>query len=383
MNKFFENIKKEDLETNRLLIESLSTKAKTQSMDEYYDFLGDACNYVYKNKLNSNETRSILEPFSKNYDMDEIIIILCRDYVAPKAEVRYIVSVTNDTTDIIEMLTRFLYERNSFNYSVVAENLLYCYQHDLTNSEIEILMQNLNDYIETSRNHQNEDVIKYLQNKRKFDDQGYQKPSWVSIIKGENISLLASVPIEDSEEDAVFGSIPKEFSDFSLSIVPDKKSGEKEFSFSELSDKTMESIQSYLDISNKVEREESKMRIGDPFRVWGPINKIVGAECSGAPGGKGPCRMLLCRCLDTEEDQDVETSNFFDGKCDGCSGHIKDISHSIRFPSRNGGWKGWFCSFKCLVEKSPHTIHTEENILIGIMKQNLETKGIMDRSVFC
>ena len=120
------------------------------------------------------------------------------------------------------------------------------------------------------------------------------------------------------------------------------------------------------------------------LEFWGPINRIENRECSGTPYGKGPCRMFLCRCLENfEEERDGNDQQWFSGKCDGCGSFIKDISHSIRFPHRNGGWKGWFCSFKCMIDNSPYLIKTEENILIGFMKQNLETLGIMDRSSFC
>ena len=53
------------------------------------------------------------------------------------------------------------------------------------------------------------------------------------------------------------------------------------------------------------------------------------------------------------------------------------------FPATGGGWEGCYCSFECLTEKGDRILSKEENLLIGIMKDNIERYGIMDRSSFC
>ena len=58
--------------------------------------------------------------------------------------------------------------------------------------------------------------------------------------------------------------------DFVFQLVSDKITGEKEFAFSDLSKNVKNSLKSYLQMSNKIESEESKMKIGNSFRVLGP-----------------------------------------------------------------------------------------------------------------
>jgi len=99
--------------------------------------------------------------------------------------------------------------------------------------------------------------------------------------------------------------------------------------------------------------------------------------------------MLQCECLETEgyEESEVYENNgeisWFQGRCDSCRKFILDVSHALRFPNHNGGWKGCYCSFDCLHNDPPHKVTKEENILLGIMKETIDREGIMDRSSFC
>ena len=87
--------------------------------------------------------------------------------------------------------------------------------------------------------------------------------------------------------------------------------------------------------------------------------------------------MLLCTCLVPEEEP------WFTGRCQICDDFIMDSSHALRFPNEGGGWEGGYCSFECLTENGDRTLTKEENLLIGMMKDSIETYGIMDRSSFC
>ena len=51
--------------------------------------------------------------------------------------------------------------------------------------------------------------------------------------------------------------------------------------------------------------------------------------------------------------------------------------------TEDGGWKGCYCSFDCMEKDPPHMVSKEETILLGIMKNNIDRHGIMDRSSFC
>ena len=63
--------------------------------------------------------------------------------------------------------------------------------------------------------------------------------------------------------------------------------------------------------------------------------------------------------------------SWFKGKCDSCRNFILDISHALRFPNRDGGWKGCYCSFKCLHNDPPHKVHKEENTITCTKQQTL------------
>ena len=200
MSYNFSNFKKDDTEKNSIIVEAMIEKSRSRSVESFYDFFGDVCEYIEKNQLKSEEIRRLLEPFSKDYDMDDVVIMLCKDYVAPKKTVKYIVSNIKDLSSPIDLLNKYFYDRNYGSYSEVAENILYCFDYNLTNEDIQNLMENLQDYVQISRNQKNDDIISYLNSKKQFVEEEYKKPDWVSIIPGENISLLATVPVEETEE---------------------------------------------------------------------------------------------------------------------------------------------------------------------------------------
>ena len=84
------------------------------------------------------------------------------------------------------------------------------------------------------------------------------------------------------------------------------------------------SIQTFLKASTDSEISESGVKIGSPERVWGPKNDIQGVGCCSGPGGEGPCRMLQCECLESEETEDNGAYDYkgeitwFQGRCDSC-----------------------------------------------------------------
>ena len=394
MDKLYYNLRKDDPGHNKIVIETLIIKFKSQESEEYYELLGSVCDYIYHEKLGSENIKSMLEPFDEEEDLDCVIITLCRDFVTSNDVTLYIVKNLRYLSDIITMLSLAFYKKKDSSYAMIAENLLSCYQYELTNKDIQTLIENLQKYVDDSMD-KNFCVMKmYLEGKRKFDFETYEKPYWVSLIDGENISLLSSVPVGetyDYKEIAKYDKLPEFVSGFFHQFVPKSKKLEDDdqsFYYDDLPGNIKESINTFLMVSNESESRESKMKIGTPERVWGPINRIMGEDCCSGPDGKGPCRMLLCECLGEEDnDEGIYTPSegltWFHGRCDACNAIIPDISHSIRFPRRHGGWKGCFCSFECLFQEPPYIIEEQENILLNIMKQNINKLGIMDRSSFC
>jgi hypothetical protein len=93
--------------------------------------------------------------------------------------------------------------------------------------------------------------------------------------------------------------------------------------------------------------------------------------------------MLLCRCFeryDFDDDEDVvdEDPNleWFAGYCLQCRLTILHKWYALRLPIPTGGWKGTYCSFKCLREASPNILTTK---LIDRIEVSIKKSGIQDR----
>jgi hypothetical protein len=68
---------------------------------------------------------------------------------------------------------------------------------------------------------------------------------------------------------------------------------------------------------------------------------------------------------------------WYTGKCDRCDLYIRDIKHSIRYPVKNGGWRGCFCGMLCMIH-SDHITDEYEQTRFEMMFSQLEIYGILD-----
>jgi hypothetical protein len=396
MNQFLRKLDLDKLDQNSDFLEAYMMKARVKNdREEFFDFVGEICEFVVSKNLTSGQARCILEPIDEEGDMDNIIIMLCRDFVCDRETVRRIVQLFTDLSGVIYMLTLAFYKASE-NYGVVAENIIYSYDHTLTNTNIENLLENLKDYEDASRDlDKNLPTIKtYLESKRVFDPDEYQKPGWVSLQEGENVSLLTTVPTGnayDTGEETKFDNLIEDEENFFFEFIKRNKSEDESesFFFSDLPEEVRRSVNEFLKGGVRLESEESKLKIGTPDRVWGPMNRMLDRDCCSGPDSKGPCRMLQCECLEIDEETENEIYlpedglSWFKGECDSCRKVIEDMSHSVRFPYRHGGWKGCYCSFECMIKLPPYQIMREENIILNVMKQSIHMHGIMDRSSFC
>lgn len=125
------------------------------------------------------------------------------------------------------------------------------------------------------------------------------------------------------------------------------------------------------------------------FQEFGPVNTIYNHYNHDHDNSDytkyGGCRMLLCNEF---EDCDVDgyqvdllnehdsKINWFRNKCDICYNNICAQHHALRLPLLHGGWKGCYCSFECMKQDidDPCTA-----LMVGRMKEQLETFGIRDR----
>lgn len=127
------------------------------------------------------------------------------------------------------------------------------------------------------------------------------------------------------------------------------------------------------------------------FREYGPVNTVYEGqgeseyECSKYGG----CRMLLCNEFEaTMDGEDIDLMadydligerSWFTGQCqyEECKTHkIQAHHYALRLPLMYGGWKGCYCSFKCL-EACTNDSYTRT--MIHIMKEQIMELGIRDR----
>jgi len=190
-----------------------------------------------------------------------------------------------------------------------------------------------------------------------------KKPSWVSINEGESISMLnnTSLGLSLDDKDVFMKEAAK-----GMDLINVK--GDKE-DFLRLFMST---------ITDNVDKDTSS---NQSFRVWGPENRFDDRDCVSNPEAKGPCRMLLCTCRDAEENEGEIKTEWFTGECDNCKREIQDISHAVRYPAREGGWKGCYCCFRCVFESPPYQMKKEDNARLKMHDTRLKEIGIMDRSV--
>ena len=163
----------------------------------------------------------------------------------------------------------------------------------------------------------------------------------------------------------------------------------------------------YEDIENKIKHENELLKVpenlelkeiikigismGDNFqeldlpngfyitanRIFGPRNSFENQECQWSI--KGGCRMLTCMCHEEIENEDTNF-DWFDGSCDGCMNHIKNKSHCLRYPCKNGGWKGTYCGMACMSTNNREEIDEYTEIRFDRIEEIIGEYGIYDRS---
>ena len=204
-------------------------------------------------------------------------------------------------------------------------------------------------------------------------------PPWVTVEEGENISLLTEVDIGDSKIQAgKYEELLDRATDifYSFMATPEKSGG------------TLVQEKIPLDIRKTVQAYLSSVSSDGNVlatRVFGPQNAFMDHDCPYNLKKMGPCRMLNCYCRgsgDLVTDAQSDEIEWFDGSCDVCRKGIRDKSHALRYPYKNGGWVGVYCSIDCLRESE--FFNEEEDYDQYIRMENLgatlKQHGIMDRT---
>lgn len=139
------------------------------------------------------------------------------------------------------------------------------------------------------------------------------------------------------------------------------------------------------------------------FRILGPVNAVIDANLTSEAicSKYGGDRMFTCNefeVIDVEDDSEDFNVDWFTGNCQQCNLKIDNRYWAVRRPLAEGGWKGCYCSWKCVREEviipscndvEMCSIEEEERVdpnlamqaIITRIEANMNRIGIQDRRV--
>jgi hypothetical protein len=331
--------------------------ALSHDPDEYVNKLGETISLLRKHRAEEDVIYSVLTQFDlQSNDIDTAVITALETFVCTREDLRYIVQNCSYISDIKFIMGQIM---DNVSFSQIMTNLLYAYEDKMTNDDLLDLKEHLDMY-ESKTRKKLPSVMNYIERNMKLKA---KKPKWVSIEEGENKSYIekVSLGLDLDNKDIFMKQLEEESS--KLNIKGDMK---------QMIDMFASSVSDIIDKDTSYNKS---------FRVWGPENRFDDRDCVANPEGKGPCRMLQCLCRDAEENEGDLPIDWFTGKCDGCNRIIQDMSHTVRYPAKAGGWKGCYCSFQCTSESSPYQMNKEDQIRLKEVQKRVIEVGIMDRSL--
>jgi hypothetical protein len=97
------------------------------------------------------------------------------------------------------------------------------------------------------------------------------------------------------------------------------------------------------------------------FMILGPVNPIVEGDFTQQDHicfKYGGCRMFYCNCYESDwlnpEDETrpyyPNVPLWFTGICEECGREVEKRCYAVRRPLPQGGWRGTYCSWKCLYD---------------------------------
>lgn len=317
-----------------------------------------------------------------NQDIDYIFVRLIEGYHLSTPELKKLwghIQVHGTYQSITKI---YLLNRKRKNFSFFFTTLLQLFEKTLDLEELKTL----------------EKIVSELSSKTKIpidDIQHYistsigeisvaPKPPWVDVREGENLSLLTTVSAGGEVSEKRFQNLLDESTDIFHSFVYEPSSGDEKGTFvkEKIPLNIRETIQTFMSGISSVEVDPEDEILAN--RVFGPQNRFKDKNCPYNLNEIGPCRMLNCYCRGKNETSpDVDSGiEWFDGFCDVCSSTILNKSHAVRYPFKNGGWIGVFCSFRCLHRSIffSGAENIDQMIRLENLKSTLMEHGIMDRT---
>lgn len=308
--------------------------------DFKFDLLSiEASNILFQYMFNNFENEEIVYEAWKETDMDDKTSFFTKLFFY------------NIDTDIISKIQKI--EEKDY-YEVMAELIFLSENDDVLSVAIKV-----HDFF-------GEQNIKTYENLKKDSEK-------INII----IYELMDDYIRNSKSN-IETSIPEYLKDFDLVVPKEPPVNEKvdekiNIDISKLANSILEFSKEYFfvnDIQNIKDIEEKLRNMSSEelnslianmenehtiklFRIYGPSNAFNDENIPNQD------RMFICSYYDYNLDilHDMEADeenlpNWFTEYCDFCNKKIDNYRYAVRIPMINGGWKGCYCSWECIMKEN-------------------------------
>jgi hypothetical protein len=323
-------------------------------------------------------------------DVEGVIGDLAATMMCFQKNLNYIVDVLKDSINILSILDLHIRTRygTGMVFSLVCDRLLEAFH--LENLE-DFQWDHLEDTVEEtlhasqydphfisremySETRNNKDVKRYIEYKRKklLNNVKAKKPEWVMEPKTHGV-------LDETEEK--YKSF--EFLNSEKVLTQLKEAIDSHVKIDPLDFEQTQQLEKITSMA--ISLKENILNQNEDFppeRYYGPSNEIFGQDCCGM---KGPCRMFYCICRNDEDyentsylDVELNKQAWFNGTCEECGIGIEKFRYAIRYPVKDGGWIGCFCSFECMKKSNIRPNDSESDLRIKEIKETITKIGIVD-----
>lgn len=325
-----------------------------------------------------------LKNYFKTEDIDMILINIISGYLLSRDEIKKLWDKIKIYGNLISITEKYLRKRKEMNFGTFFSTLEHLYR-PLDLNDFKRIITRV-ERLKSKTKIPVEDAIHYLETRIGNLDLA-PIPNWINIKDGENMSLLTKVDIGSIAAEGIQSGEYKKLMDKATDIFYSfEPSSDGDILVAEnISLDIRETVQNYLSsisiLPDDGRTDDAKLA----NRVFGPQNAFIDQHCPYNLNELGPCRMLNCFCRgngDLVLDAQTDQKEWFDGNCDICNRRIRDKSHALRYPYKNGGWIGVFCSFSCLEESEFFNgiEDFDQYIRMENLGATLVRDGIMDRT---
>ena len=326
-------------------------------------------------------------------DVEGVLGDLSATMLCVQKNLNYLIDVLKNSINILSILDLHLRTRygTGMVFSLVCERLLEAFRlsnledfqwDHLIDTADETLKGSLFDphfisresYSETQNN---KDVKRYIEHKRKtlLNEFKCKKPEYASI---KTIIDKEGKDVIESEE--IYKKISSESLDSEKLLSLMKDTIENNVIIKSKEDQEIIEKIAQLSISFK----DNLLNESEQFpneRYYGINNGIFNQDCCGK---KGSCAMFYCMCRedidyeDTSYNEAVNPFGWFNNICEECGIGIEKMRYALRFPVKDGGWTGCFCSFTCMKKSNIRPIEKDDQFRIQEIKSFIEKIGVFD-----